>query len=135
MKPILRLQDFIKIKDNPEIRIYDVRTGPNAHENYKSEHLKNASYVSLDNDLAEIDDFKNGGRHPLPSAEKFAQTLGNLGIKPTSHVVIYDDKNGGNAAARFWWMLKSIGHEKAQVLNGGIQEAEKINFPLRLYSS
>ncbi len=130
MKPILRLQDFIKIKDNPEIRIYDVRTGPNAHDNYKSEHLKNAAYVSLDNDLAEIDDFKNGGRHPLPSAEKFAHTLGNLGIKPTSHVVIYDDKNGGNAAARFWWMLKAVGHEKVQVVDGGLQSAKSNNIEM-----
>jgi thiosulfate/3-mercaptopyruvate sulfurtransferase len=26
--------------------------------------------------------------------------------------VIYDDKQAGNAAARFWWMLKAIGHAK-----------------------
>ena len=45
-------------------------------------------------------------------------------------VIVYDDKSGANAAARFWWMLKSIGHEKVQVLNGGIQEAEKVNFPI-----
>ncbi|WP_300669794.1 sulfurtransferase [Soonwooa sp.] len=130
MKPILRLQDFIKIKDNPEIRIYDVRTGPNAVENYKSEHVKNAAYVSLDKDLAEIGDFKIGGRHPLPSAEKFAETLGNLGINPNSHVVIYDDKNGGNAAARFWWMLKALGHEKVQVLDGGLQHAKANNIEI-----
>lgn len=127
MKPILRLQDFITIKDNPEIRIFDVRTGPNAVENYKTEHLKNAAYVSLDKDLAEIGDFKTGGRHPLPSTEKFAETLGHLGINPNSHVVIYDDKNGGNAAARFWWMLKALGHEKVQVLDGGIQNAKANN--------
>ncbi len=127
MKPILRLQDFIKIKNNPDIRIYDVRTGSNAVENYKNEHLTNAAYVSLDTDLAEIGDFKNGGRHPLPSSEKFADTLGNLGINPNSHVVIYDDKNGGNAAARFWWMLKALGHEKVQVLDGGLQNAKANN--------
>jgi thiosulfate/3-mercaptopyruvate sulfurtransferase len=56
--------------------------------------------------------------------------LSNLGISPKSHIVIYDDKNGSNAGARFWWMLKSVGHEKVQVLNGGIQEAEKIKFPV-----
>lgn len=42
--------------------------------------------------------------------------------------MIYDDKNGSNAVASFCWMLKSIGHKKVQVLNGGIQEAEKIKF-------
>ena len=53
-----------------------------------------------------------------------------LGISKDSHVIIYDDKNGANSAARFWWMLKSAGHNNVQVLNGGIQEAEKIGFPL-----
>jgi thiosulfate/3-mercaptopyruvate sulfurtransferase len=56
--------------------------------------------------------------------------LGNLGISTESHVVIYDDKNAANAAARFWWMLKSAGHYKVQVLNGGFQAAEKIGFPI-----
>jgi 3-mercaptopyruvate sulfurtransferase SseA len=40
----------------------------------------------------------------------------------------YDDKNGANAAARFWWMLRAIGHEKVQVLNGGLQQAENMGF-------
>ena len=44
--------------------------------------------------------------------------------------VLYDDKNGANAASRLWWMLKSIGHAKVQVLNGGFQEAERLNFPI-----
>lgn len=123
MKPILRIPCFNTIKDSPELRIFDVRTGPKAFENYEKEHLKNAVYVSLDNDLAEIGNFENGGRHPLPSPEKFAQTLGDLGISPQSHVIMYDDKNGGNAAARFWWMLKAFGHEKVQVLDGGLQRA------------
>ena len=66
----------------------------------------------------------------MPSINKFAETLQQLGITNDSHVIVYDDKSGANAAARFWWMLKSIGHEKVQVLNGGIEEAEKVNFPI-----
>ncbi|WP_435525333.1 sulfurtransferase [Chryseobacterium indoltheticum] len=40
-------------------------------------------------------------------------------------VIIYDDKNGANAAARAWWMLRSFGLKNVQVLDGGIQAAEK----------
>src|SRR5690606_16712577 len=69
-----------------------------------------------------------GGRHPLPTIEKFATTLSQLGITPESHVIIYDDKQGANAAARFWWMLTAIGHKKVQVLNGGFQAALQIGF-------
>jgi 3-mercaptopyruvate sulfurtransferase SseA len=70
----------------------------------------------------------NGGRHPLPSLENFGEVLSKLGISHQSHIIIYDDKSGSNAAARFWWMLKSIGHQKVQVLNGGLQAAIKIGF-------
>ncbi|HEY4629388.1 MAG TPA: sulfurtransferase, partial [Flavobacterium sp.] len=61
--------------------------------------------------------------------EHFSKTLTSLGITPISHVVVYDDKNGANAAARFWWMLKSVGHNKVQVLDGGFQAAVKAGFP------
>jgi thiosulfate/3-mercaptopyruvate sulfurtransferase len=66
----------------------------------------------------------------LPDINTFAKTLSDLGISKNNHVVLYDDKNGSNASARFWWMLKSVGHEKVQVLNGGLNQAKKHNFPL-----
>lgn len=68
---------------------------------------------------------KNGGRHPLPSLEKFEEVLHRLGIKQNSHVIVYDDKNASIAGARFWWMLRAAGIEKAQILNGGIQKAKE----------
>ncbi|MDZ7650742.1 MAG: rhodanese-like domain-containing protein [Cytophagales bacterium] len=51
-------------------------------------------------------------------------------MEPASHVVIYDDKQGGNAAARFWWMLKAVGHNNVQVLNGGLQSAKAAGYPM-----
>jgi len=56
--------------------------------------------------------------------------LGSLGITPQSHVIVYDDKAGANPAARFWWMLKASGHEKVQVLNGGLQAATNAGIAL-----
>jgi 3-mercaptopyruvate sulfurtransferase SseA len=130
ISPLISPEDLIKFKDSAEIILIDARAGINAEENYKNEHLKNARYVDLNRDLATVEkDPANGGRHPLPSFEKFSEVLSNLGISPKSHVIIYDDKNGSNAAARFWWMLKSVGHEKVQVLNGSLQAAIKIGFP------
>ena len=58
------------------------------------------------------------GRHPLPDPADFAATLGRLGLNPEDHAVVYDDA-GGAVAARLWWMLRSIGHERVQVLDGG----------------
>lgn len=101
------------------------------HEQYKKQHLDGAVHLDLNTQLSDIkDNPANGGRHPLPSPEKFIATLSNLGISSKHHIVIYDDKNGANAAARLWWMLKAIGYEKVQVLNGGLQSVEKMEFPI-----
>lgn len=131
LSPIINSEALIQLSHSKTIVLIDARAGLNAQENYQKEHLKGARYVDLNKDLATVDcNPKNGGRHPLPSLEKFADVLSKIGISPESHVVIYDDKNGSNAASRFWWMLRAIGHEKVQVLNGGLQEAVKAGFPI-----
>lgn len=127
---IINVDELYQIYNQSNFRIFDVRTGPTAKEEYQKKHLKNAVFVDLNNELAEIDDPKNGGRHPLPTFSNFIKTLGKLGIAKDSQVVIYDDKNGANAGARFWWMLKAVGHENVRVLNGGLQFAESQAYPL-----
>ena len=129
--PIIETAELLKLYQNENVIIVDASNGKNAKENYNKKHLDTAQFIDLNTQLATIpDNFADGGRHPLPSINKFAETLQQLGITNDSHVIVYDDKSGANAAARFWWMLKSIGHEKVQVLNGGIEEAEKVNFPI-----
>ena len=130
LSPIIEVDELMQISENQNLRIFDVRTGSNAKENYIKKHLEYSVFVDLNSDLAEIDDPKNGGRHPLPKFEDFVKKLGTLGIDENSHVVIYDDKNGANAAARFWWMLRAVGHKNVQVLNGGLQVAQNQNYPL-----
>ncbi|SUX47197.1 sulfurtransferase [Chryseobacterium indoltheticum] len=106
--------------------ILDVRTGKDNYQNYLNKHIKGARFVDLDEDLADVgENAAFGGRHPLPQIQKFSETVSLLGISADSHVIIYDDKNGANAAARAWWMLRSFGLKNVQVLDGGIQAAEK----------
>ncbi|TDP00182.1 sulfurtransferase [Flavobacterium sp. 245] len=131
LSPIINSEALIQLSNSTAIVLIDARAGINAQENYLKEHLKGARYIDLNKDLATVDcNPKNGGRHPLPSLEKFADVLSKTGISPESHVIVYDEKNGSNAASRFWWMLRAIGHEKVQVLNGGLQEAVKAGFPV-----
>lgn len=125
MTPIISLSD-LKNLPAENLVILDARTGKDIKQNYLEKHIKGARFIDLDKDLAEIgENAAFGGRHPLPSAEKFAETLSNLGIAENSHIIVYDDKNASNAAARAWWMLRSLGFEKVQVLDGGMQGAEK----------
>ena len=129
--PLIKAEELSNIYKKKDLVIADVSAGADARANYNRKHLAGAIFIDLNTQLAEIHhDAAKGGRHPLPSIKQFSETLGKLGISPESHVIIYDDKNGSNAAARFWWMLRSIGHERVQVLDGGLQAAEKIGLPI-----
>jgi thiosulfate/3-mercaptopyruvate sulfurtransferase len=130
ISPIIQASELLELYKSKNLVLIDANTGINAKSNYEEKHLDGALFVDLNTQLADIKENASiGGRHPLPKIEDFAETVANLGISSSSNVVIYDDKNGSNAAARLWWMLKSLGHEKVQVLNGGFQEAEKMHFP------
>lgn len=114
--PIITAADFIALPPESYI-LFDVSAG--SINRYNNEHLSHAHFIDLEQDLAEIKDFAQGGRHPLPTLSKFTNTLGQFGVKPNSRVILYDDKMNANAAARFWWMLQAVGHRKTQVIDGG----------------
>lgn len=127
LSPIIKPEELTWLNQDEEIVIVDASAGSKSR--YEEQHLSGALFVDVNEDLANIGDYAIGGRHPLPTVEQFAQVLQKLGITAHTHVIVYDDKNAGNAAARLWWMLRSIGHEKVQVIDGGFQAAVQAGFP------
>lgn len=126
--PLISAEELLNLMGDPNLVLIDASFD---REKYLSGHLKGALHVDLNQQLSHIrEDASAGGRHPLPEPDAFGKTLGALGIGPESHVVAYDDKNGGMSAARFWWMLKALGHDKVQVLDGGIAAATKAGLSL-----
>ena len=104
--------------------LLDVRAGRDARARYDAGHLPGAIFVDLDRDLSEKShEPVRGGRHPLPDPAAFAARVGRWGIAPATDVILYDAQSGGNAAARAWWMLRSLGHERVRVLDGGYDAA------------
>ena len=95
---------------------------------YRDRHIPGAVFADLDEDLA-APVAPDTGRHPLPVAEAFAETLGRLGISNSSDVVVYDD-SGGGLAARAWWLLRWLGHQQVRLLDGGFQRWTAENRPL-----
>jgi thiosulfate/3-mercaptopyruvate sulfurtransferase len=85
---------------------------------YHAGHIPGARHAHLDRDLAKPPSASEG-RHPLPDPGAFAKTLSAWGISNDAIVVAYDDASGA-IAARLWWMLRWLGHERAQVLDGGL---------------
>lgn len=127
MEPIIQPEELVELVKTTDVVIIDAGSSVS----YGTQHLKGAVYTDLNLDLAAVpEDAANGGRHPLPEPAQFGQVLARLGITPQSHVIVYDDKSGALAASRFWWMLKAAGHEKVQVVNGGLTAAVKAGFPL-----
>ena len=84
---------------------------------YLAGHLPGAVFCDLDTDLASPPG--DGGRHPLPTAERLAEVMRRLGIGRDRDVVVLDGGAGG-AAARAWWCLRWVGHERVRVLDGGL---------------
>jgi len=129
-RPVVDAKKLLE-KDHPEFVFADIRTGPDAKKVYEEGHLPNAIFFDLETMLASKNgDPAIGGRHPLPTPEDFCKLLGKAGITPSTTVIAYDDKSGANAAARFWWMMRAIGHEHVCVLNGGISSALDAGFIL-----
>ncbi|TAL74619.1 MAG: sulfurtransferase [Rhodanobacter sp.] len=87
---------------------------------YTLGHIPGAVYADLDSELSDLSKTGLGlGRHPLPSAAAFSQTLARWGWQPGLQVVAYDAGNGAMAAARLWWLLRYAGQPAVAVLDGG----------------
>lgn len=95
---------------------------------YLQEHIPGAVYAHLDKDLSGPVAPGKTSRHPLPEIEDLAQTFSNWGIDERVQVVAYDDA-GGMIAARLWWMLRWLGHERAAVLDGGLPYWKQSELP------
>ncbi len=112
--------------NDSNVRVIDTRwylLQPTKGENdYHNAHIPNALYLSVDRHLSAqpLADAKTG-RHPLPDNEAFAETMSHAGIGATTHVVVYDDADGGQSA-RLWWLLRYFGHDNVSLLDGGLTQ-------------
>jgi thiosulfate/3-mercaptopyruvate sulfurtransferase len=103
-----------------DVRVVDVRwylNGPSGRDAYAAGHLPGAVWLDIDAELSDPAT-RADGRHPLPSPERFAASLGRAGIAVGTPVVAYDDA-GGSVAARLWWLLHVL-DEPVAVLDGGL---------------
>ena len=97
---------------------------------WRSAHLPGAGHAHLDRDLSDHRKPASLGRHPLPDAAGFNRTLARLGVTPEAQVVAYDAGDGSMAAARFWWLLRAMGHRRVAVLDGGVAAWQALGLPM-----
>jgi thiosulfate/3-mercaptopyruvate sulfurtransferase len=130
--PLITAAELAAHLDDPSWVVVDCRftltdpaAGPAA---YARSHIPGARYANLDEDLARHPG-PNDGRHPLPAAEDFATRLGAWGIANDSTVVAYDEASGA-MAARLWWLLGWLGHDRRRVLDGGLAAWNAAGLPV-----
>jgi thiosulfate/3-mercaptopyruvate sulfurtransferase len=102
-----------------DVVVLDVRWdlgAPDAARGHHAEgHVPGAPYLHLEADLSDPDSDVPGQMPPL---ERLAGTFERLGVGDDTLVVAYDD-NVIFTAARVFWMLAVLGHDRAAVLDGG----------------
>ena len=119
--PLVSCTQLAEHLGDPDWRVFDCRHqlsdvafGAKA---YAAGHLPGAFFMHLDRDLSSPMNGANG-RHPWPDAQRLADLLGTAGVSPTTQVVVYDDA-GGMVAARLWYLLRWLGHQRVALLDGG----------------
>ena len=109
--------------DDLKVAIVDCRfslTEPElGRQQYETGHIPGAYYLDLNRDLSSPV-AQHGGRHPLPDLEDLAAKLSDMGITDSTQVIVYDDSRLA-FAARLWWLLRYLGHDRVAVLDGGFQ--------------
>lgn len=121
---------------------FDLMNPTAGHEHYLQTHIPEAVFADLDKNLsaahgvpgenglvATSAEAASGGRHPLPSRERFAVWLSSVGFANDMQAVVYD-RNGCNYCGRLWWMLRWAGHDAVAVLDGGLQAWQAAGQPL-----
>lgn len=112
---------------------FDLMKPSSGHTQYLEAHIPGAVFADLDKNLsaphgtpgetgqvATSVQAASGGRHPLPTRERFAAWLSSVGFSNEMQAVIYD-RNQANYCGRLWWMLRWAGHDAVAVLDGGLQ--------------
>lgn len=119
--PLISASELEQRLQQPDWRVVDCRfdlKDPSAgRAAWLDGHIPGALYADLDKNLAGPIT-ASSGRHPLPDEKIAAQFFGSLGIAAETRVVVYDNDSGG-VAARAWWLLRWLGHQRVALLDGG----------------
>lgn len=88
--------------------------GRTGFEAFKTKHVPRARFLDID----AVKDDDSPYPHMLPTAERFAKSMSELGIKRDDILIVYDTAELGIfSAPRVAWMLQVFGHPSFHILN------------------
>ncbi|MGQ4646693.1 rhodanese-like domain-containing protein [Lyngbya aestuarii] len=119
--------------NHPQVVIVDCRfalADPElGYRQYQTSHIPGAHYLDLNKDLSSSPE-QHGGRHPLPDLHKLAHRLAAIGVNFQETLVIAYDDSRLAFAARLWWLLRYLGHDKVALLDGGWKTWQSAEYPV-----
>ncbi len=101
------------IEKGEDFALIDCRTD----EMFAQGHLANAIHIYRSQMTQTIDTVSGLAL----DRDKVAKILGEKGVKTGQTMVLYDDR-AQCESVRFWWLLKSYGHDEILILDGGFQD-------------
>lgn len=106
---LVRTDRLEALVEDAGARLVDVRSAAD----YRKGHLPGAVSLPTEATFA-----KEGPRMMLAPAKDLAALFGEQGIDRETAVILYDEGRS-TAAARVFWTLEVLGHERVSVLDGG----------------
>ena len=91
----------------------------NAREEFENTHIKNSNFFDLD----KTSNQNSLLPHMLPTVDSWGETISNLGIKNSDHIIVYDNSDV-MSSCRIWFNFLYFGHnpDLISVLNGGLKK-------------
>lgn len=129
--PLIDPVGLVPLLDRPDVKILDATYGvpgfpASVTAALEAGRIGAAQFFNID----AVADLSSPYKHTLPSADDFARAVGALGVGNDDRVVIYDRTGIAFAAARAWWMFRVFGHDRVQILNGGLPAWAGAGLPL-----
>jgi thiosulfate/3-mercaptopyruvate sulfurtransferase len=129
---LMSTEQLAKILGQPSVRIYDCTTyleppPPGSADPYvavpgrrtfEEAHIPGADFLDLQ---GEFSDPTTRLRFMMPAIAPLEAAFGRHGLAGDSRVVLYSI-GSMMWATRFWWMLRSLGFDRAAVLDGGFDK-------------
>ncbi|HAX80421.1 MAG TPA: sulfurtransferase [Cyanobacteria bacterium UBA11372] len=119
--------------NDPQVVVVDCRFSLDDTElgqrQYLQSHIPSAYYLHLNRDLSSPV-ARHGGRHPLPNITELAEKLASIGVNSQETLVVAYDDSRFAFAARLWWLLRYMGHDKVALLDGGFAGWQAAGYPV-----
>jgi len=129
---LMSTEQLASLLGQPSLRIYDCTTyletpPPGSDDPYvavpgrgtfEEAHVPGADFLDLQ---GEFSDATTRLRFMMPATAQLEAAFGRHGLGGDSRVVLYSI-GSMMWATRFWWMLRSLGFDRAAVLDGGLDK-------------